>query len=478
MICVAMALCAQGPWTPQEERGRQIYEHGTSSSGAPIMASLGGDTQMSGSIVPCANCHGLDGKGNPESGIYPSNITWDVLTRPYKVTNADGRTRPAYSERLLRRAFTMGIDSGGNLLNDAMPRFQMSQADAADLIAYIRRLGFTPEPGLSLSSIRIGIVLPPAGGDSRVAEMTRQALIDAFKPVNSEGGIFGRRIDLVFMQAPENPAQRAASIRAFLAQQQVFASIVDMTGDEPEIASVFESAKTPAIAMYAPFPAASASQNRYVFYLDGGAREELRALVQFAAHQLHAHSGNSVIVTSSDDLSREAVMRLQTMLLGSSMLPRTVTHIDAKGAPAVIFWLQKADALPDAGAAAHSTVLIPAMFLADSDPLPGSLPAQTYVAIEGESWQGKISGQPRWIWARATTAASLLVEGLRASGRDVTRDDLITAMEDFKDAETALPERVTFGPNRRIGAPEVRVMKLDSSGYKLAALNSGQVLDK
>lgn len=472
-ICLAVSLCAQGPWTPQEERGRQIYEHGTSPSGGSITASIGGDSPISGSIVPCANCHGQDGKGNPESGIFPSNITWDILTRPYKVTNADGRTRPAYNERLLKRAFTMGFDSGGNLLNEAMPRFQMSQSDAADLITYIRKLNFTPEPGLSSSGIRIGIVLPPNSGDSRLAEMTRQALIEAFKPVNDDGGVFGRRIEPVFMQTPDDPAQRAAAVRAFLAQQQVFAVIADLTGAESDIADVLQSTKTPAIAMYAPFPAAGASQNRFVFYLDAGMEGELRALVQFAP-QLHASGAGIAIVTSGEAISRDAASRLQTMLRASGMSARTVTHIDINSPPAIIFWLQEAaGTFPEMGRGRHPAVLVPAMLLADSSELLGSSTAEMYIAIGNESWQGQISGQPRRVWARATTAASLLAEGLKASGRDLTPEGLITALEQFKDTRTALPEPVTFGPNRHIGAQEVRIMKLDPSAHRLAALRAG-----
>src|SRR5437016_3452699 len=97
-------------------RGRQIFESGTSPSGSAIEASIAGDGRLPGSVLPCANCHGRDGRGKPESGVVPSNLTWDALTKPYGLTHADGRTHPPYTERLLTRAITMGIDPAGNSL--------------------------------------------------------------------------------------------------------------------------------------------------------------------------------------------------------------------------------------------------------------------------------------------------------------------------------------------------------------------------
>ena len=69
LICVALSGSVNAQLNPNAERGREIYEDGTSPSGASIEASLGGGTRVAGSILPCANCHGHDGMGKPESGI-------------------------------------------------------------------------------------------------------------------------------------------------------------------------------------------------------------------------------------------------------------------------------------------------------------------------------------------------------------------------------------------------------------------------
>ena len=64
--------------------------------------------EVPASAVPCAGCHGRDGKGKPEGGVTPSDLTWTALTRPYGVTHPGGRKHPPYDARLLKRAVSMG----------------------------------------------------------------------------------------------------------------------------------------------------------------------------------------------------------------------------------------------------------------------------------------------------------------------------------------------------------------------------------
>jgi hypothetical protein len=116
---------AQQPLTAQESRGKQIYLQGTSASGKDILAYVGdASLEVPGSVMACANCHGLTGQGKAEGGINPSNVTWEALTKPYGVTHVNGRKHPAYTGRGLELAITRGLDPGGNKLLAAMPRYQ------------------------------------------------------------------------------------------------------------------------------------------------------------------------------------------------------------------------------------------------------------------------------------------------------------------------------------------------------------------
>src|SRR5262249_39254119 len=144
----------------------------------------------------CSGCHSYDGRGREEGGATPSTITWSLLTRPYAVTTPGGRTHGPYTERLLQRAITMGIDSAGNRLA-VMPRYRFSQEDLADLVAYIKVLGTLPDPGLAEDSVRAGILLPAGAGDEAAA-----AVRAYFEEINRRGGIYGRRLALVPFPLP------------------------------------------------------------------------------------------------------------------------------------------------------------------------------------------------------------------------------------------------------------------------------------
>src|SRR5260370_26292650 len=116
-ISIAGAVCILAvDLAPQEARGKQIFVHGSSVS--KITATLGGDSgELPGETLPCANCHGLDGRGKPEGGVVPSNIRWSELAKPYAVERQDGRKRPPYTLQSLKRAITPGLDPAGNVVS-------------------------------------------------------------------------------------------------------------------------------------------------------------------------------------------------------------------------------------------------------------------------------------------------------------------------------------------------------------------------
>jgi ABC-type branched-subunit amino acid transport system substrate-binding protein len=68
----------------------------------------------------------------------------------------------------------------------------------------------------------------------------------------------------------------------------------------------------------------------------------------------------------------------------------------------------------------------------------------------------------------AFAAAKVFVEGLRRAGRDVSREKLITALEGLYEYDTGLTPRITFGPNRRVGAAGAHVVAIDLAEKEFA----------
>ena len=155
LALAAMLAMASSDDSAQQERGRSIYQTGRSPSGKPIFATLGntGDV-LDASLLPCSQCHGDDGRGRAEGGVRPADIRPQTLARALA---SPARTRPAYTGAQRVRAIAMGVDAGGHALDRAMPRFQLTQADARDLLAYLDVLG-SVEPGVTDTAIVINVV--------------------------------------------------------------------------------------------------------------------------------------------------------------------------------------------------------------------------------------------------------------------------------------------------------------------------------
>lgn len=50
------------------------------------------------------------------------------------------RGHPPYTDELIKRAITEGLDPGGKPLDKTMPRWKMSDRDLDDVIAYLKQL--------------------------------------------------------------------------------------------------------------------------------------------------------------------------------------------------------------------------------------------------------------------------------------------------------------------------------------------------
>ena len=152
-------------------------------------------------LLSCAGCHGKDGRGRSVAGIDPPDITWQNLTKPYALQARIGRSRLPYTEALVLRAVVTGRDSSNQLLGPAMPRFRLTPRDGADLLAYMRELGTTTDPGVTAQGITLGIVLPREG----LHDAVRLALETYSEDVNRAGGVFGRRIAFAFIDSAAAP---------------------------------------------------------------------------------------------------------------------------------------------------------------------------------------------------------------------------------------------------------------------------------
>jgi ABC-type branched-subunit amino acid transport system substrate-binding protein len=492
LVCLLPATGA-AQLTPAQAAGKQIYNEGTSPSGQPIKAVLGeGSTRVPGKLMLCASCHGFDGKGRPEGGVTPSTVTWDALMAALRSKDALGHRRPAYNLLTLRRAITHGVDPVGKALGVTMPRYQMSPRDLNNLIEYLKVLGKESEPGLTATSIRLGTIVP-AGGPFAAAGQHSVALLKAyFAELNQQGGIYGRRLELLVLQASGTPEEVARQAEEFVRKSNLFAMAgILAPGAETGLADLMERLGVPTIGAFASTSEADAASRSRSFYLLSGLSQQARVLVKFAGDHTKDLAAKVAVVYPESmaelaglvmDQCRAVSMANVTALKYSKFDAAQFAESLSGGNVRTVFFLGRGSELAEMLASAPGLHWDPTVF--QPGPLAGeevlkiaaafddhvflsfpTLPSDLELDAVGEynhlAEKHKLGrAQPARSLA-ILASAKVLIEGLRRSGRQLGREKFVTTLAAMYGFQTGLTPAISFGATKRIGALGAYVVKLD-----------------
>lgn len=498
LLTLSSTVVAAGKLTEQAQRGQHIFQFGSSLSGEDIRAGIsGGEHTVNAALVPCANCHGIDGKGKSEGGVDAPNITWDALTRPYKIATGDDEGRPVYDERLLIRAISLGFDSGGKELESTMPRFIMTRADSADLVAYLKELGTTEEPGVADSELILAVLLPPIGVSDDLGRAVREILTAFFGELNGNGGIYGRKLNLEFVQLPEDPAKTISFLSEFLDNTKPLAFVASfLSGQEKTIANFLSQKSIPGVGAFTLAPPISRYPVGSQFFVFPGIANEGEALSTMYVLDRNPDSRATVIYADHGiwrTLSDTIVRQLQThgedlvdrIPLPADEIPEyesLAQDIAASGVTSIFLLtpgqpgqrLVQAISTIDWQPDFFSPGLLAGNVFANSPPGDGSSLFLSYSTLAMDQDSGAsahfsqlASGSDagleyyRLEQMHAVAAAKILTEGLRSAGRDVSRQKLIRSLEELRDYQTGLTPDISYDANRRIGSGGVYVVEYD-----------------
>jgi ABC-type branched-subunit amino acid transport system substrate-binding protein len=501
-------VSAQLSW--QQIRGRQIFTEGSSPSQTPIEAVLGGGTsRIPARLMPCASCHGADGQGRAEGGVTPSNITWDILKRRLTSSDPLARRRTAYDSKSLRRAISKGIDPAGHELGLTMPRFHMSAADMDSLIAYLRLLGSESDPGLTDSSIRIGTIIPADGPLANTGKSYAGLLAAYFNELNREGGIYGRKIEFTSLGAKGTSSEIAAAAGSFVRDRNIFALLdIVAPGAERDVEDAMQRAGVPAIVTFASgSDEDETSAKSRIFYMLSGLSQQARVLVRFARQHLeNPVSSIGVVFPERDQQLAYSVIRECHAQSFAAVVPAKYASL-LSDAASVVASLQKEkvnailflgegrelhELLLTAKAAKWSPVIFqPGAFAGShvfdlpeefnqrvyfSFPvLPSDMGADGLAEYETLVHEHALNVAQPVLSTAELAAAKVLAEGLRESGRQLSRQKLVDTLSAMYSFNTGLTPPITFGATRRIGALGSYVVKLDLKNKTLLPVDEWMV---
>ena len=480
--------------TVQEKRGKAFYLRGESTSGQEITALMG-DIDVPASTLTCAGCHGMRGEGRTEGGVTAGPLTWSFLTKPYGHTDEGGRKHAAFSEPSFVRMMTAGLDPAGNKLAVAMPTYRMPQEDMANLIAYLKRIETDTDPGVNDNSIVLGTVLPEKNALSGLAQSMGGVLQAYFAEINSRGGIYNRKIELRVVHGDSKST--VANMKRLIDEDQVFAIVSGLSaGAEDGVAALTADKEVPFIGPSSLMPQRGAPVNRYIFYLLPGLKEQARALANFAAKKTDVKTSRVAIVSPDAEFNRaiaasvaEQAKKLNWKSVATTYYgqdgfdaSKSVAELKEKGIDTVFFLgsgteasalLKNADVpgwtpsiymlgtlvgrnIGDAVTMKTKDKVFLAFPTVPADVSAGG--AAEYTALLQKN---KLSSTHAAAQASAMAAAKILVHALELSGKDLSRERLITSLEGLYEYETGLMPKITFGPNRRIGALGAYVVTID-----------------
>jgi ABC-type branched-subunit amino acid transport system substrate-binding protein len=498
----ALMFCERGASTqsagalsPQEKRGKQIYLKGEDGTGAEIVAALGEDLELPATSFTCVNCHGLRGEGTREGGLQPPPLTWETLTKR-QTSPLTRRERAAYTDATLARAISAGLDSAGARLHPGMPRYRLTAAQMSDLIAYLKKLGkdADADPGVTDETVRVGAALPMTGPLASVGADLKATLEASFADVNSQGGIYNRRFELIVEDSRGEPAQTIEATRRLIEQRGVFALVASFeTGESSAVNELIKRSEVPLVGPITLSPRLQLPPNPYVFYLLPTFGDQARALVDFVHTKANGKPARLAVVYADNEFDRDALSGLQAQAKMYSMqivaehaygtgrfdAAKAVELLSQKK-PDYVFFFGGADDI-NACAREMERVRLSAPLLSSvvmigrgAFSLPPSSAAQTFLsypaALPNQNdfaefinvmQKANVPLRSPAFQSIAFAATKVLFEATKLSSRRLDRVTLINSLEQIQDLKVGVVPPITFGPNRRVGSVGSYIVGID-----------------
>ena len=425
MIAVLLAATLL---TPAETRGKAIYRQGESAAGRAIAAQVAGG-EFGASLFPCATCHGAEGRGVPEGTIVPADVRWSALSNILVPPDGRGRRRPRYDKASFARALEHGVDPGGERLSPVMPRYRMSDADLSDLIAYLKRLGDEPQPGVSDTTLHVATLDPRA-----------RPVLEAFlADVNAGGGVHGRTLQL------REPGEDVFAV--------VGGAVPVPDKDTPLITPL-------------PFDPAPPT----AFFLLSGAESQAAALREHFAQGART----TQVVRRTEDLESIAEKHDADLLLligpavDASAILRRLASMTWR--PRILVAGASAPAgLLDAGPSFRGRIFLAAPTL----PGDSSDAARRELLAFLDRHQLPKTQFPATMATIAS--ARVFLEALKRAGRDLTREKLTASLETLYQFETGLTPPVTYSRGRHAGSTGAYIVAVDVDGRTFVPMPGGWV---
>jgi ABC-type branched-subunit amino acid transport system substrate-binding protein len=340
----------------------------------------------------------------------------------------------------------------------------MHERDLDDLLAYMRRLGNEPQPGLGDDAIVIVTVVPLSGSRAPAGEAMRSVIEGYFADINEQGGLFGRRLRLEAIDAAATRENIAAALAG-----RIFAVVgASWSSDDQTLADFVAAERIPLVT---PFAIAPDSRNAVSsFFIFPDLESQALALIDFAAERegmremriAFVHDESNLAIAAADAATRHCQSLGWSVVKhdsGNADLLLIAGNVDVPAIAAA----SKAREILIAGASISKSLFDgreKSMFVAVPT-VPSDLSEEGKREIESFAMRHRLGQAHRAAEIAAYAAVKVFVEALRRGGRDVTRETLIASLEHLYGFATGVTPPITYGPSRHGGNVGAYIVSVD-----------------
>jgi ABC-type branched-subunit amino acid transport system substrate-binding protein len=357
------------------------------------------------------------------------------------------------------------------------------------------------EPGVTDSSITIGMSSPFSGPNGAYGVDMRQTIEAYFNQVNKVGGINGRKLTLVALDDGYETERTVANTKALINEKNAFALLAfyGSSSTTEAMNTVFGPAKVPLIGTISGAgtlrEAISSNPNtRYMFNVRASYADETEVIVnQLVALGLK----NIAVFYQNDGFGKSGLEGVTTALKKHNMAPSAVGTVERNSVDVTKAVEAIAKATPQAVVMVTlykpTAAFVKAMKKIGQNPMLSTLSpvgAEQMVQELGADARGIVVSQVvPYPWNNVVPVvrdyqklsekqqfsyyglegyimARTLVEGLKRAGKDLTRDKLVSALESLSNTDIG-GYRINYSPTARQASHFVELTVVGPGGRLL-----------
>lgn len=167
--------------------------------------------------------------------------------------------------------------------------------------------------------IRIGAILPLTGSSARYGKWIQEGLDLALEQINPNGGINGRRLEIIYEDDQAQPASAASAMQKLVNIDKVPCVFGSWASSSVLAqAPIAEQAKT--VLMAEAISPKIRDAGDYVFRIQPDARYYLKELVPFVFNQLRARTAATLFVNNDFGVDQAAVFKAEFERMGGKIV--------------------------------------------------------------------------------------------------------------------------------------------------------------